>query len=245
MKNRFFKTAGILMMGIFLSCAHIFITGANAMNNTNTLTKKQESIAQIAALTAAGDTQQLNGALKKGLEGGLTVNEIKEELVQLYAYAGFPRALNALGVFQNVLSERAAQGIADPVGESGKELPQGTDKFAYGNTVQIKLTGAPVQGGLMDFAPAIDTFLKEHLFADIFGRGVLGYQDREVATIAALAAMTGVQSQLASHIGIGLNVGLTGAQIKDIAAIVGQSVSKTQETLATQTLEEVLKRREK
>ncbi|KJS29540.1 MAG: hypothetical protein VR64_20520 [Desulfatitalea sp. BRH_c12] len=40
-------------------------------------------------------------ALNQGLDAGLTVNEIKEILVQLYAYAGFPRSLNAIGTFMD------------------------------------------------------------------------------------------------------------------------------------------------
>jgi 4-carboxymuconolactone decarboxylase len=34
----------------------------------------------------------------------LTVNEIKEILVQMYAYAGFPRSLNGINAFMAVRS---------------------------------------------------------------------------------------------------------------------------------------------
>ena len=47
----------------------------------------------------------------------------------------------------------------------------------------------------------MDTFLKEHLFADLFIRDVISHQDRELATIAALANMTGTGSQLGFHLG--------------------------------------------
>lgn len=245
MKKNFLKTLGVLMMGIFLSNAYILKTGANTMNETDILTPRQQSIARIAALTATGDMPKLNEALNNGLDAGLSVNEIKEVLVQMYAYAGFPRSLNGLGAFQNVLNERQAQGITDKMGEAGKELPQGTDKFAYGNTMQINLTGRPVAGGIMDFAPAIDAFLKEHLFADIFGRGVLSYQDREVATIAALSAMTGVQSQLGSHIQIGMNTGLSEAEITQIITLVKQDVGTSQAAAATEVLNKIKKGKQK
>ena len=42
----------------------------------------------------------------------------------------------------------------------------------------------------------MDTFLKAHLFADIFVRDNLDYQSRELATIAALASMPGTTGQL-------------------------------------------------
>ena len=47
---------------------------------------KQQKIVTIAAFTAKGDLQKLKTALNEGLDAGLTVNEIKEILVQMYAY---------------------------------------------------------------------------------------------------------------------------------------------------------------
>lgn len=240
MKN-ILNAIGICLIGLLIFYSYIYTQGAKAMTQQNTLTTKQQRIASIAALTAVGDIPNLKKSLAEGLNQGLNVNEIKEVLVQMYAYAGFPRALNGLGTFMEVLNERRANGIEDIEGIQGKELPNDTDKFAYGNQVQIDLTGAPVKGGLMDFAPAIDSFLKEHLFADIFGRGVLSYQDREIATIAALAAMTGVQSQLKSHITIGMNTGLSAGQIDEIIHIINTSIGETQATVATQILEGILK----
>ncbi len=62
---------------------------------SETLSVRQRAIIPIAAFAAAGDMPKLRNALEQGLESGLTVSEIKEVLVQLYAYAGFPRSLNA------------------------------------------------------------------------------------------------------------------------------------------------------
>jgi alkylhydroperoxidase/carboxymuconolactone decarboxylase family protein YurZ len=63
------------------------------------LNAKQRAIIPIAAFTANGDLAKLRTALNESLDAGLTVNEIKEVLVQLYAYAGFPRNLNGIGTF--------------------------------------------------------------------------------------------------------------------------------------------------
>ncbi len=61
------------------------------------------------------------------------------------------------------------------VGEEGKILFRDVNKFDYGDKVQVELTGDHVKGDIFEFAPAIDQYLKEHLFADIFARGVLTY----------------------------------------------------------------------
>jgi 4-carboxymuconolactone decarboxylase len=47
------------------------------------LNAKQQRIVTIAAFTAKGDMEKLKTALNEGLDAGLTVNEIKEILVQL------------------------------------------------------------------------------------------------------------------------------------------------------------------
>lgn len=176
------------------------------------LTCKQKNIVMISSYTARGDMENLEKALKKALDDKMTANEIKEVLVQMYAYCGFPRSLNALTTFKKVIDSRKDV----KAGETGKVLPANTDKFAYGDNVQVELTGDHVKGGIFEFAPAIDQYLKEHLFADIFARGVLTYQEREIATISALSSMQGVDSQLKSHIQCGKNTGLTKEQISAI-----------------------------
>lgn len=63
------------------------------------------------------------------------------------------------------------------------------------------------------------------MFADIFERDVLTYQQRELATISALAAMKGVEPMLKAHIGMGKNAGLTEREIQEVMRIVeGQGV---------------------
>lgn len=192
-----------------------------------TLSNKQQAIAPIAAFAASGHMPGLKIALYDGLEAGLTVNEIKEILVQLYAYAGFPRSLNALGAFQQVLGEREAKGIRDEPGKEAGPVPTGTTSLERGTKVQTTLVGVPVKGGLMDFAPAIDEFLKAHLFGDIFDRDNLDWQSREIATVSALASMDGVESQLRSHCRISRNVGLTAEQMQDLAAVLRAKVAES------------------
>ena len=72
---------------------------AESTHSASALSGKQQSIILIAAFTAKGDTEKLKGVLVEGLQNGMTVNEIKEVLVQMYAYTGFPRSLTGLNTF--------------------------------------------------------------------------------------------------------------------------------------------------
>ena len=76
--------------------------------NAETLTERQKGLAACACLMAQGDVKRLEPAVRTALDNGVSVNELKEIFSQLYAYAGFPRSLNALGVLSKVLEKRDA-----------------------------------------------------------------------------------------------------------------------------------------
>lgn len=189
---------------------------------SSALPPRQHTIAPIGAAAAVGDMPLLTQALNEGLDAGLSISDAKEILVQLYAYAGFPRSLNALGTLMTVLDARRQRGVQDPAGREPRAVPTGKDLLALGTANQTKLLGAPAKNPLFDFAPAIDEYLKTHLFGDIFGRDNLDWQSRELATVGVLSALTGVESQLQVHVQIGLNVGLTLPQLRSVADALAQ-----------------------
>ena len=178
------------------------------------LTAKEATIVDIGAWTARGEQDKLVVAFKAGFDAGLTLNEAKELVGQLYAYCGFPRALNAAGTLMKVAGDaKPAEGPAAnmPRGSLGERaLPVGTAN-------QTKLCGGPVKGALFDFHPQLDEYLKTHLFGDIFARDNVDWRTREIVTIAALAARPETAPQLKAHIAIGKLNGITDAQA---AAIV-------------------------
>ena len=205
-----------------------------------TLNTKQQAIIPIAAFTANGDLDNLKASLEKGLDAGLTVNEIKEILVQMYAYAGFPRSLNAIGMFMAVMADRMEKGCTDEMGKEAGPMPVGKSSLELGTENQTKLVGQPVAGPLFDFAPAIDRFLKAHLFGDIFQRDVLDWSERELATIASLANIQGVNSQLQAHYAISLNNDITPEMLHDFITVLGTWCGPDVANNAKGALEEVL-----
>ncbi|MET8091503.1 carboxymuconolactone decarboxylase family protein [Micromonospora sp. NPDC005220] len=204
------------------------------------LTPRQQATAAIGAFTAAGQLPQLRDALADGLDAGLTINEINEILIQMYAYAGFPRSLNGLGTFMDLLEQRRAKGITDEAGAEPTPLPTSKNSVELGTQNQTQLAGAPVTGPLFDFAPAIDQFLKGHLFGDIFGRDNLDWQSREIATVAALANLDGVEGQLQSHFGIALNTGLTQQNLRGLITVLHERVGEPQADRAGAVLDKLL-----
>ncbi|CAL1518859.1 hypothetical protein MMC2321_02604 [Chitinophaga sp. MM2321] len=209
-----------------------------------TLSAKQQSIIGIAAVTAKGDLAKLKTALNAGLEAGLTVNQIKEVIVHLYAYAGFPRSIRGLQTFMTVLDERKAKGINDVIGAEASPINAERSKYDRGKAILEELTGVQETGpktGYAAFAPVIEVFLKEHLFADIFERDVLTYSDRELVTVSVLSSIGGVEPMLRSHLNICLNVGLKPEQLQQFVGIIQSTIGKKEAKVAQKVLDEVLK----
>ncbi|WP_057395771.1 carboxymuconolactone decarboxylase family protein [Pseudomonas fluorescens] len=214
-----------LGLGLMSSFANHKAEASQPMTNTQptaeTLSARQQAIPLIAAFMATSDIPKLNAALNQGLDAGLTVSETREILVQLYAYVGFPRSLNALNELMTVVQTRKQRGIEDaPGSEPGRAIPTGEDLLAAGTANQTRISGGPVKGPVFDFAPVINQFLQTHLFGDIFERDNLDWQSRELATVGALAATPGVESQLRSHMRASLRVGLSAAQLHQVIEVL-------------------------
>lgn len=136
-------TAAVLLtFGFALTAnAALINKGVTEMNHeytvSDTLSARQQAIPLIAASMASSQMDKLNAALNQGLDAGLTINEAKEILIQLYAYTGFPRSLNALNELMKVVETRKQRGIEDIEGKApiapipvGDELRRvGTAKY--------------------------------------------------------------------------------------------------------------------
>mgnify|MGYP001066629747 FL=1 len=74
------------------------------------LSLRDREIATVAALSAMGTApKQLGVHVHAALNVGVTREEIVEVMMQMAVYAGFPAALNALGVAKDVIAERDAE----------------------------------------------------------------------------------------------------------------------------------------
>ena len=97
---------------IFVACNNVQSDKEQSSNETNNmeakLTDRQKGLAACACLMAQGDLVRLEPAIRQALDNGVTINELKEAFSQLYAYTGFPRSLNALGVLAKVLENPQA-----------------------------------------------------------------------------------------------------------------------------------------
>lgn len=241
------KIIGLIAMIITISLFTNQIKAQQMATANKSLSPQEQSIISISALTAKGDLDKLKTALDMGLENGLTVTEIKEALVHSYAYCGFPRSIRGLQTFMEVVDERKAKGINDNVGKEASKIDETASKYERGKKILGELTKAPqtdMLSGYSAFAPTLDKFLKEHLFADIFERDVLGYVQRELVTVSVIAAIGDAEPMLKSHLTISLNVGLTPEQLQEFVEVLKITLGKKEAKSAQKVLDEVIKSRQ-
>jgi 4-carboxymuconolactone decarboxylase len=97
--------------------------------------------------------------------------------------------------------------------------PEHDDRFTRGLRALDAIDGEGgrrVVDSLADIAPDFARYLIEFPFGDIYSRSQLDLRSREVATIAALAALGNATPQLKVHIKAGLNVGLSREEIVEV-----------------------------
>jgi 4-carboxymuconolactone decarboxylase len=182
------------------------------------LDNKMKEQAVVAALTALGTAApQLRVHIHAALHVGCTPEEIREVIIQMCGYAGFPATLNAMKMLVEVLGETgqilsAASLHAGSKNryERGKEL---LAQIAPDQERLLKETFDPIN-------PDITRYVITFGYGDIYARGLLPLRNRQAATIAALAAKGTAPPQLRFHIGGGLRAGLTEAEIVEIMLLI-------------------------
>ena len=232
-----------LQLAVILSLMFIWRSTAQTYEvKTEVLSDSEKSIIQISSYTVQGELIKLKEALYVGLENKLTVNQIKEVLVHLYAYAGFPRSIRGLQTFLEVLNERQTNGILNEWGPEASPINTSSSKYDRGVAILEELVGRTLgeKPEYQEFSPEMDRFLKEHLFADIFERDVLNYKQRELVTISVIASLGALEPMLKSHYGLSLNVGWQPIQLIEFTEFIRTTIGIDKYRSAHDVLKEVL-----
>lgn len=72
------------------------------------LSARDRSLITVASLLTSGSTEQLRPHLARGVSNGLTEDELKEAIIHLAFYAGWPKAMSAITVAKDVFGDGTA-----------------------------------------------------------------------------------------------------------------------------------------
>lgn len=209
---------------------------------------KSKEIAVVASLIAMGNAKpQLKVHINGALNTGSSINELKEVILQMSIYSGFPSSINGMNALKEVLAERQIHGFKDEIGKSATET-KSLDRLKLGEKELSKLDSLQVErlkSAYNDFSPELVKFTLEYGYADIFSRDNLSEKYRQIATISALTALGTAQPQLKFHINAGLNIGLKETEIKEIMLLMTVYSGFPSAINGTNILKEVINERAK
>jgi len=173
------------------------------------LSPRDRSLVTISVLIATGKPAQLTGHLGRALDNGVRPGEASGVLAHLAIYAGWPSAVSALEIYDQVYTTRKID--TEALGTVTPRLPaSGADP--------ARAMAATAQWGIV--APKFVQLTNDVVFDDLWRRSDLTARDRGLVTIAALAAM-GDDDQLDLYLRRGLESGLTRNQIAEAMTHLG------------------------
>lgn len=212
----------------------------------NILDNKSKEISAISSLIAQGAIPQLKVHLNGALNVGCSISEIKEVILQMSVYCGFPKCINGMNAFKDVLAERKEKGIVDKGGKStstniADRYKSGAEQLAILKKEQENV----LKDAYQDFSPELVQFTIEYGYGDIFSRDNLDKKHRQIATIAALVTLGNAQPQLNFHISGALNIGVTPNEIKEIMILMTVYAGFPSAINGTNSLKDVIEENEK
>jgi 4-carboxymuconolactone decarboxylase len=173
------------------------------------LSPRDRSLVTISVLIATGKTAQLTGHLTRALTNGVKPIEASALLAHLAIYCGWPSAVSALEVYDQVYKARNIDTSA--LGAMGSRLPVPASEAARARATQAELG---------TIAPKFVQLTNDLVFEALWRQPELSVRDRSLVTIAALAA-TGDDDQLDVYLRRGIESGLTRAQIAEALTHLG------------------------
>ena len=173
------------------------------------LSPRDRSLVTISVLIATGKPAQLAGHLGRALDNGVQPGEASGLLAHLAIYCGWPSAVSALEVYDQVYTARKVDTAA--LRGVRPRLPAPASDAALARAVNDQLGSV---------APKFVQLTNDVVFDDLWRRSDLTLRDRSLATIAALAAM-GDDDQLDVYLRRGLESGLTRMQITEALTHLG------------------------
>jgi 4-carboxymuconolactone decarboxylase len=167
------------------------------------LSPRDRSLVTISILIATGKPAQLAGHLGRALDNGVQPREASGVLAHLAIYCGWPSAVSALEIYDQVYTARKVDTTA--LGAVSPRLPAPAADAARAKALNDELAAV---------APKFVQLSNDVVFDDLWRRSDLSPRDRSLITIAALAGM-GDDDQLDFYLRRGLESGLTRAQIAE------------------------------
>ena len=170
------------------------------------LTPRERSIVTLAVMVARNQSVELPFNLNRALDNGVAPKEISELITHLAFYSGWGDAMPAAAAASQVFAARRIR--ADQLPAASPELLDLNVAAEAARESRVQKSAGPVSPGLVKYT-------RELLFNELWRRPDLAPRDRSLVTVSALIA-AGQMEQLSGHLNIGMDNGLTRAQLSEV-----------------------------
>ena len=183
------------------------------------LSRRDRNLIVLAILGALNQTNQLAYYVPGALNHGLTPVEIREIMTHLAAYAGFPKALDAMAVTNRILAELGHGPGSDGLPES--ERLSDAERRARGAEVMGRLSGndAPdpdeVLAALAGRLGPLGEYGIGFAFGEVWARPQLSRRDRSLLVVSVLTAL-GRGDELDIHVPAAVRHGVTKTELQEL-----------------------------
>jgi len=180
------------------------------------LRKRTRLLVYIAVLTQRGRSRALREAYHWALERRVTVVEIREAILQAFLFAGYPRAIRAFEILDEVLDEK---GIAEPprrdrtpprAGVTAFFRRRGRELFQEIYRHDTDLVVDRIRG----FHPEFMDWIIEDAYGKVLSRPYLDLKTREILSVALLTALS-LPRQLTPHMRGALRAGAKPRELRE------------------------------
>jgi 4-carboxymuconolactone decarboxylase len=170
------------------------------------LSPRDRSIVTLATLISRAQTIEMPFHLNRALDNGVKPAEISEIVTHLAFYSGWANATAAIPYVKDAFAKRSIGPDQLP-----KALPAPLPLNEAAEAVRAKNVG----DNFGTTSPSLVADTTNFLFKDLWLRPDLAPRDRSLVTVSSLIA-NGQSAQLTSHLNIGMNNGLTKAEIGEV-----------------------------
>jgi 4-carboxymuconolactone decarboxylase len=184
------------------------------------LSRRDRSLIVVAFLATIGSIDELRSHVRGALHHGVTRAEVEEVVLQIAGYAGFPMAMQASRIVDEVW--RAIDGV-ERLPDRGEATPKDDPERRRDATDVLRTLFAgrmpaepeAARAGLVDALGGVGEFAFDWAFGELWSRAELSRRDRSLVTVAILAILARAQ-ELAVHVPGALNHGVTREEVEEV-----------------------------
>ncbi len=187
------------------------------------LSLKSREFATLAMVTVLGNqSNSLEAHVEGALRAGATETEVKEVVMQMTVYAGYPKTLTAIAAAQKIFADikKTKNPSVSKLSELENQPQAESNEARYRRGLDAlnqitKSSGEAVVKSFEDIAPDLGRYIVEFSYGDVFSRPNLDLKTRELATVSALTGLNTTASELPLkvHVNGALNVGANRQEI--------------------------------